>query len=277
MATVDTDEIRSDVVRNTPGLLEALQGEMTPKFLATRNPAGVPNVVPCVSILPDDEQPDTLFFGNFLLRKSIKNLEQDTRLGVLVITPELKGWILKGDFVEFQRTGSYVDRQMSSGLLRYNAYTGIRNAGIIRVRSVEGRFSISKLQVALEYLRARLASVPQHARSSAQAITIPLPVQREFARMVAVKVLAWIGPDDYPLIRPALSLQPTSQHSMTAWIGAGDLPTPPPGAQVASNILTFEAVSYQAKGRWVSHGKAGTLQVQEIYAGGPPYPGGRVA
>ena len=120
------------LLQETPGLLDALKGEMTPKFLATRNTEGVPNVVPVISILPEDEQSDTLFFGNFLLRKSIKNLEEDHRVGILVITQELQGWILKGDFLEFQRTGSYVDRQMSSSLLRYNAYTGIRTAGIIR-------------------------------------------------------------------------------------------------------------------------------------------------
>ena len=65
------------------GLLEALSGEMTPKFLATRSADGVPNVVPCISLLPADDQDDTLFFGNFLLRKSIKNLEEDPRLAIL--------------------------------------------------------------------------------------------------------------------------------------------------------------------------------------------------
>ncbi len=64
---------------------------------------------------------------------------------------------------------------------------------------------------------------------------------------------------------------------MTTWLGDGELPKPPDDTQVASNILTFEAISYQAKGRWQIYGKAGALQVQEIYAGGPPYPGGRVA
>jgi hypothetical protein len=129
------------ILEAEPGLLDALKGEMTPKFLATRSAQGTPNVVPCVSILPADDKPDTLFFGNFLLRKSIKNLEEDSRLAVLVITEDLQGWILKSDFVEFQRTGPYVDTQMNSNLLRYNAYTGIRNAGVIHVRSLEGSFN----------------------------------------------------------------------------------------------------------------------------------------
>src|SRR5512136_2652903 len=176
------------LLEQTPGLLDALRGEMTPKFLATRSVDGVPNVVPCVSLLPADDQPDTVFFGNFLLRKSIKNLQADTRVGILVITPELRGWRLTGDFVEFQRTGPYVERQMSSSLLRYNAYTGVRNAGVIRVRSVEGSFAISKLQVAKDFALAHLAALMLHQNGG---ITLPLAVRREFARMVAVKVLAW--------------------------------------------------------------------------------------
>ncbi len=48
-------------------------------------------------------------------------------------------------------------------------------------------------------------------------------------------------------------------------------------ALVAANILTFEAISYQAKGRWSARGRQGAIAVQEVYAGGPPYPGGRVA
>ncbi len=262
------------LLEQTPGLLDALRGEMTPKFLATRDASGIPNVVPCVSILPAEDEPDTLFFGNFLLRKSIKNLQQDTRVGILVITPELRGWRLTGDFVEFQRTGPYVERQMSSSLLRYNAYTGVRNAGVIHVRSVEGTFSISKLQVAKDFALARLAALRPHRNGG---ITLPLAVRREFARMIAVKVLAWIREDGYLDIVPMLSLQPAGDTSLACWTSSDQLSTPPADALVATNILTFEAISYQAKGRWSAKGNTGAIAVQEIYAGGPPYPGGRVA
>lgn len=266
------------VLESVPGLMDALRGEMTPKFLSTRSQEGIPNVVPCVSLTAADDQPDTLFFGNFLLRKSITNLEADRRVGVLVITEALEGWILKGDFIEFQRTGPYVDHQMNSSLLRYNAYTGVRNAGVIHVNSIEGHFLIPRVQVALDYLRARLRAFRDVSNPETyQLVEIPLPVQREFNRMVAVKVLAWIDKDGVPIVRPALSLQPTGAYTMTAWLGNGELPHPPSGVQVASNILTFEAISYQAKGRWQLEGKAGCLQVQQVYAGGPPYPGGRVA
>ena len=264
------------ILEQTPGLLDALRGEMTPKFLATRSASGVPNVVPVISIQPADDQPDTLFFGNFLLRKSIQNLNEDTRVGVLVVTPELHGWILKGDFVEFQRTGAYVDRQMSGSLLRYNAYTGIRNAGVIRVLTVENVFGISKMQVARDYVLARLTALGK-PRTGEASTTMPLAVRREFARMVAVKVLAWVRDDGYPTIVPALSMQPAGATSLVCWRTSAALPQPPVGVEAATNILTFEAISYQAKGRWTARGNAGAIQVQEVYAGGPPLPGGRVA
>ncbi len=263
------------LLEQTPGLLDALRGEMTPKFLATRSPEGIPNVVPCVSITPASDQPDVLFFGNFLLRKSINNLQNNPRLAVLVVTPELKGWTLKGDFIEFQRTGPYVDQQMSGNLLRYNAYTGIRNAGVLRVTAVTAAFSISKLEVALDYLLAKLQSLRvTKSPEGIQSIKMPLPVRQEFARMVAVKVLAWIGEDGYPCVAPSLSLQPAGEHALIALVGTNK---PVAGAPVAANILTFEAISYQAKGKWQPLGVAGALHVQEVYAGGPPYPGGRVA
>lgn len=258
------------LLQQHPGLLDALRGEMTPKFLATRSAAGTPNVVPCVSLQPADDQPDTIFFGNFLLRKSIRNLREDTRAGVLVITPELRGWILQCDFVEFQRTGAYVDKVMSGSLLRYNAYTGIRDAGILRVRSIIGEFAISKLQVVSDFLRAKLAASGTRANGGA---AMPLQVRREFAKMIAVKVLAWLGDDGYPVVIPALSLQPAGATMLVCAKNAR-LPQPPPNAAAATNILTFEAVSYQVKGTWDARGK---IRVQEIYAGGPPLPGERVA
>jgi hypothetical protein len=262
------------MLEQTPGLIGALKGEMTPKFLATRNSEGTPNVVPVISILPADDKPDTLFFGNFLLRKTIQNLEQDTRLGILVITQQLEGWMLQADFQEFQRTGTYVDQQMSSSLLRYNAYTGIRNAGVMHVRSVQATFRIPKLQVLKDYLLARLARIAGSAPGDGGA-TIPLPVRQEFNKMAAVKVLAWVGEDGYPVVVPALSLQPAGTQGLICWKGTR-LPEPPQAAPVAANILTTEAVSYQVKGRWAGGGRTGTIETHEFYAGGPPIPGGRL-
>lgn len=267
------------LLKQQPDLLTALRGEMTPKFLATRSAQGIPNVVPCISMRPAEDQEDILFFGNFLLRKSIKNLQEDSRVGILVVTPELQGWILKGDFIEFQTAGPYVDQQKSSSLLRYNAYTGVRNAGLIRLLSIEGTFAISKLKVLKDYWLARLAAISQGRDRKTlppNIVNIPLAVKLEFARMAAVKVLAWLGPDGYPKVIPSLSLQPAGQKEL-ACRKKPAFPFPAAQALVAANVLTSEAISYQIKGRWGGSKRSGVVLAEEVYAGGPPYPGGRVA
>ncbi len=266
------------LLQQHPDLLAALRGEMTPKFLATRSSEGLPNVVPCISMRPAEDQEDTLFFGNFLLRKSIKNLLEDSRVGILVVTPELRGWVLKGDFIEFQNSGPYVDQQKSSSLLRYNAYTGVRNAGVIRLLSLEGTFAISKLQVLKDYWLARLTAVNQgHDRKTPRnGVIIPLAVKLEFARLAAVKVLAWLGPDGYPQVIPSLSLQPAGQNKLACRKKVA-FPSPAAQALVSANVLTSEAISYQIKGRWEESKRSGLILAEEVYAGGPPYPGGRVA
>lgn len=66
--------MNTHLINNYPGLIKALADEMTPKFLATRSDEGIPNIVPCSSLTSAGDVDNRLIFGNFLLRKSIDNL-----------------------------------------------------------------------------------------------------------------------------------------------------------------------------------------------------------
>jgi hypothetical protein len=288
------------ILDSQPGLMEALSGEMTPKFLATRSADGVPNVVPVTSTMPAGDAPDRLIFGNFLLRKTVGYLDADPRVGLLVITPDLVGWVLQADFQGWQRAGPYVDRLNGTDLLRYNAYTGIRNAGILEVRAVLASFRLSKLRVLAEYLLARLARPPA---PDCAAVPLPVPVRQRFGAMSKVVALAYTLPPaapvlersegaggtqggcpGYPIVAPALSLQPRGDRTLVCAQGlaAGLLAGLAPGAAVAANLLTLDVVSFQAKGCWLgSQERMGTplgaMSVTSVYAGGPPMPGRQIA
>ena len=263
-----------------PGLLQALSHEMTPKFLATRSASGVPNIVPCTSIMPAGDVEDRLIFGNFLLHKSVVNLDADPRVGILVITTDLEGWVLQGEFQGWQRAGDYVDQLNSTDLLRYNAYTGIRNAGIIQVGAVLRHFRTSKLRVLADYLLARAARAPSTPEG---ATAMPLSVQERFSPMTAVRVLAFLDDEGFPLVAPVLSLQPAGKSALVCAKGASsDLLDPlAPGAPVAASLLTLDVVSFQAKGLWLGEHRLlgaplGAMSVSAVYAGGPPIPGRQV-
>jgi hypothetical protein len=183
------------ILQDWPDLVRALSQEMTPKFLVTRSAEGTPNVVPCTSIMPAGDLPDRLILGNFLLRKSVANLDADPRACVLVMTTDLEGWILQADFVEWQRTGAYVDRLNSTDLLRYNAYTGIRNAGLLDVRRSVHHFRLSRPRVLADYVLARLGRRPAPPPGST---ALPLPARERFRLLTAVRVLAFVGEEGTP-------------------------------------------------------------------------------
>jgi hypothetical protein len=273
------------ILNEHPELLEQLSQEMTPKFLATRSAEGVPNVVPCTSIMPAGDVDDRLILGNFLLRKSVGNLDSDPRVAVMVLTEDLRGWVLRGRFEGWQRAGPYVDRLNSTDLLRYNPYTGIRSAGIIQVLSLEDQYRISKLRVLSEYLLARLAR-RSAARLEAQADSVAMPpvVRKGFSPMMALRVLAFLDGSGQPGLAPILSLQPAGSKAL---VGAGGLATGSlealaPGAPVATSLLTLDAISFQAKGTWLGGRRLagqpwGAMAVNAVFAGGPPIPGRQVA
>jgi predicted pyridoxine 5'-phosphate oxidase superfamily flavin-nucleotide-binding protein len=264
----------------SPDIVEALAGERTPKFLATLSSEGVPNVVPIISLQAADE--GTVIFGEFMMWKTRRNLEVNPRVSVAVMTAS-QGWVIKGDFLEFQRTGPYFERIMASDAFRYNAYAGIRNAGVIRVASVVRAFALSQPTALLDWGRAWWFA-RRARRRGANGVTVPLPVRKKFARLRAAKFLAYLDGDGYPDVVPALSLIPADEQIFvfSSDLAAPALATLRSGTKVAASVLTFEPVAYQIKGEFLgaerSLGKlAGVIAAQEVYSASPPLPGKRIA
>jgi hypothetical protein len=113
---------------------------------------------------------------------------------------------------------------------------------------------------------------------------MPPVVQEKFSPITAVRVLAYLDDEGYPLAVPALSLQPAGESALVCAAGlAADLLEPlPAGTPVAANLLTLDIVSFQAKGQWLGSRRflgapIGAMAVTAVYAGGPPIPGRQVA
>ena len=108
---------------NTP-LRTALDGQLTPKFLATLNTNGEPNCVPVITIHPYHD--GTLVFGEFLMQKTRANLGVCDTVSVAVLDDTFTGWSIKGRFRGFETRGERLDFVNTLPLLRYNAYTAPR-------------------------------------------------------------------------------------------------------------------------------------------------------
>jgi predicted pyridoxine 5'-phosphate oxidase superfamily flavin-nucleotide-binding protein len=258
-------------------VMRALAGPRTPKFLATRSVDGVPNVVPVLSLEAADEQ--TIIFGEMMIWKTRRNLEGDPRVAVMVLTPDLRAWTIRGQFVEFQRSGPHFDHVMASENVRYNAYGGIRSAGVIRVQAVTRAFKLSQVSLLLDTARSRWLA--RRLSPNGRAEVVPVQVREKFSRLRAAKALAFLDASGHPDCLAALPLVPAGPARLVFGGVTEDLDGLAPGSPVAAAVLTLEPVAYQVKGEFTglrtSLGRRlGVIDVREAYSASPPLPGQRL-
>jgi hypothetical protein len=259
--------------------MRALAGARTPKFLATRNADGIPNVVPVLSLEPADEQ--TIIFGEMMIWKTRRNLEGDPRVAIMVLAPDLRGWTIRGQFVEFQRSGPHFDHIMASENIRYNAYGGIRSAGVIRVLAVTRAFKLSQGGLLLDTARSRWLARRLSRDGPAEEV-MPFQVHEKFSRLRAAKALAFLDDSGHPDCLAALPLVPAGPARLVFGGAAEELDGLAPSSPIAAAVLTMEPVAYQVKGEFAGlHTSLGrrlaVIDVREAYSASPPLPGQRLA
>lgn len=253
-----------------PELCKALEGEK-PKFLATKDGNGIPNVVPVITIQPWDSE--TIIFGNFLLWKTEQNLRVTKEVSIAALDDSFRGAIIKGDFKGFQHIGDYVSTINSTPMMRYNAYTGIRNAGEIAVREVNP-FNSSKSHLLAGNIRSRLNNKGK-GLSRGKVILNPV-IWDKFARIVGVKVMAFVDSKGYPVAVPVLSLQPSApdvllfdKKPVVSYLKDLEQDSP-----VAASVLTLEPMAFQVKGRYKDiDNRWGAIVLEEAYHATVPLPG----
>jgi len=263
----------------SPALTTALHGEMVPKFLATLDSLGNPNVVPIISL--DTVGGGKLVFAEFLIHKTRANLECDHRVAACVLTEDLSVWTLRADFQNFAEDGPYLDHLNSKDMFRYNAYVGVRRAAVFDLVAVTGSRKLSKLNVASELLPVLAMRTIARRRGKSG---LPPRVAEKFARSQALKVLAFQGQDGYPEIVPVFSLVPDMSNLMLfgTRLFRKNLRALKPGALVAAAVITMDPVAYQVKGVFegisrTPAGKLGRIRVDQVYSASPPLPGEPIA
>ncbi|MCP4645555.1 MAG: pyridoxamine 5'-phosphate oxidase family protein [bacterium] len=263
-------------VKLGPDVRDALAGDMTPKFLATLDADGHPNCVPIISITPYDDE--TLVFGEFLMNKSRRNLLANDKVGVAVLTDALEGWSLKGTFLGFETKGERVDFVNNLPLLRYNAYTGVRAAGTIRVEEVSRKHTISKLRLLMDYARLR-AMGPFLARERNGSRCMPRLVEEKFKRMQAIRTAAYRDADGYPRAFPMMACVAagSARLLMSDPLANAYQSAIPHDTELAVAAITTEPVAYQVKGRYQgAKAGVGVIDLDACYSASPPLLGERL-
>lgn len=222
----------------------------TPKFLATLDDQGRPNLVIVTSF---EFYRDQLIMGNLFLWKTARNLQQNPQLALLVIDQSLNYFTIEGRFTGFAETGELFDHLNRGDMVRYNAYTGFRSVGTVEMEAVSPVGKLNPGGMLWAYLKGKaVRSEPPR---------FPRAVAEKFGVLKSIKVAAYYSAGRFQLV-----LLPAVRVSGDYLVAAAALPL---GTAYAANVITPEVVSFQVKGTVEEKG----LKVEQIFAAGLPVPG----
>jgi predicted pyridoxine 5'-phosphate oxidase superfamily flavin-nucleotide-binding protein len=290
--------------------MKAFQEDAAPKYLATINDDGIPNVVPILSLDTVDEQ--TIMFGDYMIWKTKDNLLSNSRVACAATSmKEFKTYILKGNFKEFIKKGDLVDRANQKELFKYNAYTGVRGIGIISVENILPSKKLLSLSMLTNIIKMKLGKGAVETyqldtkNQDHNGVFIHPRIMNHFKGITSLKCLAFKDEDEYPMIIPLTSMSPKKDRHRLVFSYSGikkEIERIPLLSKVAisifklktdKNILSLafsdqiplglvQPIAYQIKGRYKGIDKfrgvsLGVIDVEEVYSSSPPLPGERIA
>jgi hypothetical protein len=258
-------------------LVEAMKEFLTPKFMVTTDSEGEPNVVPVMSWTVYNQ--NTLVYGDFMTYKSRKNVNDgNTQMAILVFTTNLDSWLIKADFESYHRNDEIYEFIAQTPLFRYNNYTNARGAGVAEAIWASQKYGISKLGVLSAFLKAKLAGRKVPTQETVEG-NMPPNVRKRLAMMAAVKVIAYIADEGYPVAFPEFGMVPVSSNRIAMKRGEEKRRgfEIKDGMRVAISLVTLEPAAFQLKGYFREiDDSTGYIELDRVYACSLPRPGLRV-
>ncbi|MCK4279224.1 MAG: hypothetical protein KAW94_01475 [Candidatus Thorarchaeota archaeon] len=259
-------------------LIETLKPLENPKFMATKDNSGEPNIAFVLSwtVYPDSKK---LVYGEFITNKTRKNLEAgNNELGLLVMTTGLDSWMIRADFESYHKNDEIYEFMVMTPLFRYNQYTSARSVGVAHPLWSSPNYKISKPSVLLSYVKAKLAArkIPTVKTDEGN---MPRNVMERFSWMAAVKAIAFVEDDGYLSLFPSFGIVPASSNRLVVHRSEEkrrglELKD---GQRVAVSLVTLEPAAFQVKGTFrVISDSVGVIDLDRVYACSAPRPGVRV-
>jgi hypothetical protein len=248
-----------------------------PKFMVTKDDDGEPNIVPVMSWTVYEG--NRLVYGDFMTYKTRKNLERgNTQMALLVLTTGLDSWLVKADFESYHRNDEAYEFIAQTPLFRYNQYTNARAAGVAEAVWASEKYSISKMKVLSCFLRARMAAGKVPSTETEEG-NMPHNVRSRFSQMAAVKAVAYVSDDGYPVAFPEFGLIPSSSNSLVVKRGEERRRgfSLKEGMRVAVSLVTLEPAAFQVKGTFHAiDDSTGYIRLDRVFTCSLPRPGLRV-
>jgi hypothetical protein len=199
-------------------------------------------------------------------------------MSIVVFTTDLDSWLIKADFESYHRNDEIYEFMAQTPLFRYNQYTNARGAGVAEAIWASPKYGISKLAVLSAFLKAKMAGRKVPTKDTDEG-NMPLNVLKRMSQMAAVKIIAYINEEGYPVAFPEFGMLPVSSNRLVIKRGEEKRRgfSLRDGMRVAISLVTLEPAAFQLKGYFREiDDSTGYVELDRVYTCSLPRPGLRV-
>lgn len=242
-------------------------------LVATVNPEGLPHITLITSIRAAG--PTQLTLGEFCKGKSKVHVQQHHQVGFLIMTMDRKMWRGKARWTHQRTEGPEFEQYNDLPTFRYNAYFGINTVHYLDLVEATAGAALPLGRIILAALLTKLA---KGGASGNKGDRILKPfAEAIFNRLDALKFMAYVAEDGYPVIIPVVQCQAVNSRRLAFSLGVfGDeLEKIPKGATVAVFGLTMSMEDVLVRGCYRGADpyrmvRLGVVDIDWVYNSMPP-------
>lgn len=253
--------------------IKAFKPEEKIGLVASISPEGLPHVSLITSI--QALNPTTVTLGEFCKGRSKAHIQKNNNIGFLVMTMDRKVWRGKAKWTHLQKEGPEFEAYNNLTMFRYNAYFGIHTVHFLDLVETTGQEGLPLGRIVFSSLLSKWA---KGGLKTARTDRILAPfAEGIFNRVDALKFIAYIGKDGFPVIIPALQCQAADSARVvfSSLAYRNELKKIPKGATIALFALTMKMESVLIRGTFNGFSSSrltdvGSIDIEWVYNSMPP-------
>jgi hypothetical protein len=258
----------------SPEEIQTFKPMMKIGLVSTVTPEGYPHITLLSTLKAAGE--NTLSWGQFTEGMSFSYVQQNPKVGWMVMTLNKDLWRGKGTFTHTEKSGADFDWYNNVPMFRYNAYFGIHTVYYMDLVEKAGKQPLPMPSIIMAAMKTMVAKV--FFRKGQQPV-LNTWTQSLFNKTDNLKFLSYIADDGFPAIIPVIQTQAAGSQHLIFSTGAftSELKKIPKGSPMALFGMSLDMTDVLTRGiyrglKWVGPHRCGVLEVDWVYNPMPPVP-----
>jgi hypothetical protein len=256
--------------------IKAFQPTMKIGLLATINPEGKPHLTLISSIQASSAS--QLVWGQFTEGLSKIYIQNNPKVGFLVMNMDKEIWRGKADFSHTARDGADYEAYNNTPMFRYNAYFGVHTVYYMDLFTHTGKSDLPMNKVISAALKSII--IKPFTRRQSNPDVLNTWTQGLMNKIDNLKFLTYIAQDGYPNIIPVIHAQCSDPEHIIFSTGAyrSELENIPAGTEIAIFGMNLDMEDVLMRGTYegiksIIGMRYGSVHIDWVYNAMPPVPG----